>query len=170
MELIQKYIVTTPENNIILSSIPGTYKHLILQQIMKTDTSSSSVYHNMTINNDTTANYGRQQLYGYGSNASNLVNTRPTSADSALNSCGVDFQHYSVLETVFFDYAGSTHKNIMSKGGGVGVGGTAAANNASQNFYFAYKWGSTNAITSIKSYVGVGNYESGTTFLLWGLE
>ena len=170
MELIQTYTVTAEENNIVIGNIPNTFRHLLYQQILKTPVTNVSVYHNLILNNDSGANYGRQQMYGYGSATNQLINTRPLSADSLINGCGIDHNHFAFMETVIFDYKGSTFKNILSKGGGSGVAGTTASNNSSQNFYFANIWQNTSAVTSIKNVATSGNYAVGTTFILWGLE
>ena len=171
MELIQKYITTTNENNIVLSNIPSTYRHLSLQAVMKTNVSTVSVYHTLVLNSDTGANYGRQQIYAYGNGtgASNFVNIR-SSVDSRIESIGVDDNNFSYAEHLFADYKGSTAKNIITRGGGSGIGGTAASNNSAQTFYFAHIWTNTNAITSIRCTATSGDYAAGTTFLLWGLE
>lgn len=172
MELITKYVVSSNENNIVLNNIPNTYRHLILQSIMKTNVTTSSVYNNMLINGDSGANYGRQQHYavGSGSGTSFYINTRPTSPDSLLNSIGIDPDGYSVLETIFFDYKGNTFKNILSRGGGTGVTGTQASNNSAQNFAFAYLWQNNNPVTSITMTASSGLYAPGSTFILWGLD
>lgn len=173
MDLIRKYTATTNENNIVLNNIPNTYRHLVLQCLTKTTTTTASVYHSMTLNGDTGANYGRQQHYAFNSGAgtSFYVNTRPGSADSRIEGHGIDPDNFSFQETIFFDYKGSTFKNILTKGGGAGVTGTQASNNSAQNFSFANIWQNTNAITSITcTAFNGGIYAAGTTFILWGLD
>jgi hypothetical protein len=173
MELIRKYTSTSNENNIVLNNIPDTYRHLILQCLLKTNVTTVSVYNNMIINGDTGANYGRQQHYAYGTGTgtSFYVNTRPTSSDSSINGIGIDPDNFSFQETVFFDYKGSTFKNILTKGGGTGVTGTQASNNSAQMFAFANIWQNTNAITSLTfTAINGGLYAAGTTFILWGLD
>ena len=142
--------------NVTFSSISGSYTDLIIVCNAK-GTSSQSV--RMQFNSDTATNYSSTQLSA--TTGDGLVNSaRFTNVDeirigyyqSGLSTtdflpCIIQIQNYS---------NSTTYK-------------TALGRSAQQSVETVGLWRSTSAITAVKLYPASGNFESGSTFTIYGI-
>lgn len=149
--------------NVEFTSIAGTYTHLQVRGIMRSDGTLDGF--NTQFNSDTGSNYTRHRLYGAGSSAAadgNAPRSNITLADGVLTSAGA-----SIFGAVIFDildYANTNkYKTVRSLGGN--------DKNGSGSIWFnSGMWMNTNAITSIKIFPGDGNFVQYTQFALYGVK
>lgn len=138
------------------SSIPGTYTDLILT-IAGYQSGGSGDFVGFQFNNDTSTTYSNTYFGGNGSTtftgrASNYTNSRfgalyPTGQANII--CHI--QNYS--NTV-------TDKAAISRSNSPGDNAVA----------FVNLWRSTSAISTIKILIEANNFQSGTTFTLYGIK
>jgi len=152
-------------STISFTSIPGTYKHLQVRGIGRTNRADVLDYYKIQFNTDTGSNYAWHQLYGSGATAASQVGTTATEirafrvagANDAANIFGG--QVFDVL-----DYANTNkYKTVRCLGG--------QDNNGSGEISLSSGlWQNTNAITSIEIKPGGGtNWAQYTTFALYGI-
>lgn len=147
--------LTGTDAEITFASIPNTYRDLVI--ITNTDNTAQADYY-LRFNGDTGSNYNRVTGQGTGSVASYNSSTNATfmrlngNADLAS-----DFTHNAIIQIM--DYAVTDkHKCVLSRtNSSYGVDMTAG------------RWASTNSITSVTIYPSTGNFESGSTFALYGI-
>lgn len=136
------------------SSIPSTYTDLVL--IMNaSQAAGNSVY--CQLNGDTGSNYSYTGLYGSGSSAGSARASNQTGAYLGyLGSTTI----YNAINH-FMNYANTTtYKTILNR------------KNQSDQYVEAdvALWRSTAAINSIKIYPDSGNFDTGSTFTLYGIK
>lgn len=139
------------DNEIIFSSIPATYRDLIVVVNGKT-TSGVALY--MRLNNDSTsANYPRVGMAGYGSTAASFSGTEPgvqASFGTNQNIWTLQIMDYSATDK---------HKTILSR-----LGKDTEEVNA-----IATRWASNTAINEVRFITASSTFEAGTTFSLYGI-
>ena len=143
--------------SVTFSSIPATYRDLILVMNMTGATTTDSNV-NLTINSDTTqANYSAVYMNGTGSSAVSGTMTQPRD---------LTFWNYltgttrMTIVTQFMDYSATDkHKTYLTRGDNAGTGTGA----------FAHRWANTNAITSLAVTAASVSFAAGSTFNLYGV-
>lgn len=154
--LISETVLGSAQASVTFSSIPGTYKDLVLECVT---TQSGAVNTWIQFNGDTATNYSGTNIRGNGTTASS---SRRTNENAIL----VDF----VVNTATTPSARIAH--ILSYGN-ANVYKTALirTSNATDEVYQNVAlWRSTAAITSLTFYPGSPNtWSSGSTFRLWGI-
>lgn len=147
--------ISTNQNDVTFSNVPGTYTDLIL--IINSVTATSTAYVTVTLNSDTGNNYSRTALYGDGTSAGS---TRASNenvgylAQAAYNTNTLKFNsiHH------FMNYSNTTtNKTILSRANHADLGTDAVVT----------LWRNTAAITTIKinSSFGVNS-----TLYLYGIK
>ena len=111
------------------------------------------------VNSDTATNYSDSWMRGDGTTA---VAFRDTStANFWFSATGYATSAYPMHVSHFMDYANTTtYKTILIRDNNAG-GATGAG---------VALWRSTSAINSIKIYPSAGNFNSGSSFKLYGIE
>lgn len=145
------------------SSIPGTYKDLVLEACGTT--SSDGMILLMRLNGDTGTNYSMTALSGNGT-------TARSDRDSNrgwmyLNySVGWSSSQISTSIVQFMSYANTNvNKTVLARGGNAN-GSTNPGTDAIVGL-----WRSTSAITSVNVYPNASaNFNTGSTFRLWGVS
>jgi hypothetical protein len=139
-------------SSVTFSSIPATYRDLILIITGTTDSNSSFF---LQYNSDTGSNYSYVQMNGNGSTASSFSGT------SSGAEVGVVYGTVGNTITQIQDYSATDkHKTALSR------------SNTAANIVFASatRWANTAAITSVRAYYQTAaNWQSGTTFNLFGV-
>jgi hypothetical protein len=160
--------VTVPAGNtsaVVFSSIPQTYKHLVVRMICKvTGSSRSTIYYQM--NGNTTQDYVYYQAYSVGSGLSASGSAGGPGTDTAYVPSAADPDAFGAAIVLIPDYAGSTIKSIQTIAG-MAVNGT--------NFVLLrggayYGTGSTSSITSLRFYPTSGSIAEYSTFALYGIK
>jgi hypothetical protein len=140
------------------SSIPGTFTDLVLTCAV-TCSSTQTMY--MRVNGDTSTNYSWVFFNGNGSTVSGS-NTGNNSAGflGGLSLVGMSPTNPSVFNVFINNYANTnTFKTSVSRANGPGL---EVESNVSL-------WRSTSAITSLTVRPSAGNWQSGSTFTLYGI-
>ena len=139
-------------SSVTFSSIPATYRDLILV-ISGTTSSDSSFF--LQYNADTGSNYSQVLMSGNGSTASSFSGTS-TGAE-----VGVVYGTLGNTITQIIDYSATDkHKTALSR------------SNTAANIVFASatRWANTAAITSVRAYYQTAaTWQTGTTFNLFGI-
>lgn len=153
--------------NVEFTSIPGTYTHLQIRCIARTDRANAlGDYLAVTVNSDTGSNYSSHALYGNGSSVTVDTNTSATFATFHR------FSGSSQTASVFgagvldiLDYKNTNkYKTFRSLAGW-------DSNGSGVIFFDSNLWMSTSAITSIKLAVGGGtSINQYSHFALYGIK
>ena len=166
-ESIATVTPTGSSSTIQFTSIPGTYSHLQLRAIVKTTTAGSSLQDaNLTFNADSSASYSRHILYGNGASAlayGNSGNTAFTVGGGEVPTAGYT-NIFGAYVIDILDYANTNkNKTVRALTG-------ADVNGAGQILLSSTVWSKTNAITSIELAAPSGNWASGSSFALYGVN
>jgi len=138
---------------LVMSSIPATYTDLVLI-INGTLSTASNCY--IQFNGDTASNYSYTYLYGSGTAASSARGASQATG-ALMNYIGTS-QSTTIMN--FINYANTTtYKTSLSR----------SSNSTTGVMIATQTWRSTAAINSI-TVVGGGNFDSGTTFTLYGIK
>ena len=144
--------LTSTDAEIVFSSIPATYRDLVLVANFSRD--NVSVSNDYIKLNTSTADFTNVQLFGNGSaaySATESVNRISTYTVTAG-------RIYNVILQIMDYSATDKHKTIFSRynkdDAGVGV--------------FAARWAQTTAVNSVSFYVTPGSFQVGSTFSLYG--
>lgn len=141
--------------SVTFSSIPATYRDLVLVGSVK-HTTSNGGYIAYRLNGDTGTNYTMVYMLGNGSSAASAAVS--SDAFGRFGNGGTsDFQ-----TTVFnlFDYSATDkHKTALSRTNIVSL----------YTLAYATRWANTSAVTSIQLFPDSGNFATGTTFNLYGV-
>lgn len=165
-ESIATYTSTGSAGDIEFTSIPGTYKHLQLRGILRTNDTGSFNNQALRFNGDTASNYALHRLRGDGtSTAANAASSIGSINDfmRAIGS-GIASNIFSTAIVDILDYADTNkYKTIRVLNG-------QDANGSGEVILVSGLWRSTSAITSLKITVSGGTAISGSTFALYGIK
>lgn len=154
-DLIASTTLAASTSEVVFSSLPSSYRDLIL--IMNGKATASGSGSRLRLNGDTGGNYSLIRMYGY---------TGGTGSDSAS---GVGYFDISAMNTSdgniaimqFMDYSASDkQKTVLFRNQESGLSAVLAN---------AGRWANTAAITSINVFAGSDNFASGSTFNLFGV-
>jgi hypothetical protein len=147
----------TTAASVTFSSIPATYRDLIL--VSNIINSGSAVVVDYRLNGDTGSNYNYVRMYG------------PTGSDSASSSAaslggftiGTNSAIPSSLITSFMDYSATDkHKTFLTRINDLGFSpGYVGA--------ISSRWANTAAVTSLTIVSSLNTYAAGSTFNLYGV-
>jgi hypothetical protein len=142
---------------VTFSSIPATYRDLILVINGKTTRSGTENDIRVTFNSDTGSNYSYVTMGGNGSSA--LSYQSGSIAYIPVPNAGTSATAISILQIM--DYSATDkHKTVIAKGDSAAWFASATAG----------RWASTTALTSISFISSVtGNIATGTTASLYGV-
>lgn len=164
--LIEEHVFSVAGANHTFSSIPGTYRDLLLVVRARGTAVAGNSNVQLIFNGDTGANYDRQQTQTstsvtatsntFGSVAG-LIGDIPA-ASASSGSAGL-------VEATIGDYRGTTFHKITN-GRSQWKTGTSAGNYTTQ--INSMTWRNTSAITSILVQLGSGNFDAGSVVSLYG--
>jgi hypothetical protein len=147
---------------VTFSTISGAYTDLVLVTNLKTTTTNQEV--TVKINNDTGSNYSLTNLRGDGSTAASLRRSSQTVGNISKEiSPNTAFEFVSV--STFMNYSNATtYKTWLSRNN------RASASNAPGTEALVGLWRSTSAITELVIGITGGNFDTGSTFTLYGIK
>jgi hypothetical protein len=164
-ELISTTLISSNTSEIVIGSIPSTYKHLQIRYVARNNLASSGVNNGiLRVNADAGSNYSVHGLNGNGSSVTSFAN--PDTAQIATiftagNSSAANAFTSGIVDIL--DYAStSKHKTIRHLGGG--VLGTNVIRLESGS------WRNTSAITSVTLTATSFSYASGTRVSIYGIK
>lgn len=141
-------------SSVTFSSIPATYKDLIL--VVAGTINQSNNYVSLQFNSDTASNYSNVFMTGYGSNTTESI---AGTNDSVLRVLMGTSQSVSTWQLL--DYSATDkHKTVLSRSG---------ANSSTNVNAAAARWANTNAINTIRVFPQGASFNSGTTLSLYGV-
>jgi hypothetical protein len=168
---IAETVLGASATTIDFSSIPGTYKHLRILAVVRSDVAATSDSVNLVVNNDTTnANYDRQQLTAAGTTvaAAELLAGANARIIAACPAASSPASHFGSLELTVFDYTSTSHFKMVHaelsywaarSTGGLGIRKSVMG------------WASTAAITRLTLSPFTGpNFVSGSMASLYGIK
>jgi hypothetical protein len=162
-QLISSQVLTSTAASVTFSSIPGTFKDLILKLSVRNSLTQEDML--LRINNDSSTLYSRVQLRGNGTQASSSINSAQTSIklENAVVGSGYTANTFSNHEIYIPNYTASQNRQISSH--------AAIENNGTEAFDIVHAglYRSTTAITQIDLIASTGNFVSGSSFYLYGL-
>jgi hypothetical protein len=144
--------------NVTFSSISGSYTDLVLI-IANVTAQIDNVA--ITLNSDTGSNYSRTILNGNGSTASSSRNSNQTYLYTMYKDTAGGDPVMSISQ--FQNYSNSTTNKTVLTRQETNSGGTKSVQ------AMVSLWRSTSAITSISINSGNANFNSGSTFTLYGI-
>jgi hypothetical protein len=149
--------LSSSASSVTFSSIPATYRDLILVYAASYSTSGDIVTL-MRFNSDSGSNYSSVRMYGNGSTTTSDTNPAGTSAIDA------GFLNQNISSTIqqIMDYSATDkHKTVLSRHTLTGTGFVLAQ---------AARWANTSALTGISLEPQSGrSFASGSTFSLYGV-
>jgi hypothetical protein len=151
---------TGSSGTITFSSIPSTYTHLQIRG-MAYDGAANNVY--LRANGDTGTNYSRHRLFGNGSAVSATGSATQAQIDTGMYG-GYTTNIMSVWTIDLLDYASTTKYKTFRGLAGYDQNGAGAIS------VFSGLWQSTSAVTSISLIDSAGNFNTQTTFALYGIK
>jgi hypothetical protein len=145
--------LTSAVGNVTFSSIPSTYRDLVL--VMNGTSSTGNPFAFLRFNGDSGSNYNYVFMYGDGGGAA--VST--TFSGQTTGFIGnIDTGARNTVITQIMDYSASDrHKTMLARSSG----GLEIAT--------AIRWANTSAVTSMSVNVNTGAFSSGFTFALYGI-
>ena len=144
--------LSSAASTVTFSSIPGTYTDLVIVHQGTAVTTAAVI--NMELNSDTTAgNYSLTFMYGDGTSAASGRYT----GDKMVGRNYIAQQN-NILQIMNYSNS-TTYKTTLSR--------SNSAGNLTQALVSL--WRNTAAVTSIRLFVGAGNFDTGTTFTLYGI-
>lgn len=154
-ELIDSTVLGSSSASVTFSSIPATYRDLVL--VVESASGSGFLTEYIQVNSDTGANYNDVYMRGNGSSATSSSSSSSNQIYPDQNSIsGTERRMYTAQ---FFDYSQTDkHKSIL-------IRNSNPARNVQAD---AARWASTAAINSIT--LAGGTYAAGSTFYLYGIE
>ena len=149
---IASQTLSSAASTITFSSIPATYTDLIIVHQGTAVTTAAAMQ--MELNSDTTAgNYSCTFMYGDGTSAASGRYT----GDKMVGRNYIEQQN-NIIQIMNYSNA-TTYKTTLSRSNAAGnLVGTIVS-----------LWRNTAAITSVRLFVGAGNFDTGTTFSLYGI-
>lgn len=155
------YTVTgSPDNEVVFSSVPATYRDLILMVSAKSTENVLARDIIYRLNNDSGNNYSRVQMFGDSSGASSYAASSDPGIYAVTTANSSSGFGLSVLQ--FMDYAQTDkHKTVLVRANAPGAFYTSAV---------AFRWANTAAITSITMVPNLGaSFAVGSTFSIFGI-
>jgi hypothetical protein len=152
-DLIDSEVLASAASSVTFTSIPGTYRDLILVTGFLGNGGDS--FGNIQINSDTGSNYNIVNAVGNGTSASSAA---ATTTNIAIAGSTTTIRNLSIVQ--FMDYSVTDkHKSILLR-----------ANLSSDDTRMvAARWANTAAVTSIQINAVSNNFAAGSTFYLYGI-
>jgi len=143
--------------NVTFSSISGSYTDLIL--VMSASEASNAF--NIELNSDTSSNYSRTRLLGDGSTATSGRTANTTNIP--INYLG-GTNNFSTTLVHFMNYSNTTtFKTLLARWNQIlGIDNSTTTS--------VGLWRSTAAVTSITFVASAGNFNSGSSFTIYGVK
>lgn len=152
-DLIASNVLGSSASSVTFSSISGSYRDLVLV------VNATAGGNNLTLrfNSDSGSNYNIVWANGNGSTA--VSNSESSQTQMRLTTASYITSVRNTNISQIMDYSATNkHKTVLARGNGeFGVD------------MIAGRWASTSAITSVQAICDGGNFDSGSTFYLYGI-
>ncbi len=153
--------------NIEFTSIPGTYQHLQIRGLTKSDSASAdSQWFYLQVNSDTASNYNSHQLYGTGASAVATNNSSDAIRLGGSVRSSAASQMFTAHVIDILDYANTSKNTTFRSFSGWDTNNTTTG----VVWQSSGLWRSTSAVTSLKFGIIVENFVQHSTFALYGVK
>ena len=153
-DLLASNVLTSSASSVTFSSIPATYRDLIVVCTTKSTTTYHTVY--IRFNSDTGSNYPTVRAFGFTSAGSDSATYSFIDAN-----LGIDAGNFQTTISNIMDYSATDkHKTVLSRA------------NGTPNYVAmtASRWANTSAINSVNIFNATAvNFDSGSSFYLYGI-
>lgn len=163
-DLIASNVLSSATSSVTFSSIPATYRDLIVVALGVSTGDFSNMF--IRFNADTGSNYNAVYMTGNGSSTGSSAPSNQTSLYIANNAAYAANGNAIQAIISIMDYSATDkHKTVLARSNAINAsfGGTEAV---------AGRWASTSAINSVEIRNQSGNgflFASGSTFYLYGI-
>lgn len=144
-------------SSVTFGSIPSTYRDLV---VVVTALGSTTLEGRVRLNSDTGSNYSYVRMSGDGSATSSVAAASQTAGFLSVIADATTTNPLTMLINIMDYSATDKHKTIISRANAAGTGSEA----------FANRWAGTSAVTTVQILTSTGNWASGATFALYGIE
>lgn len=166
LALIDEVITSGSQSTVTFSSIPNTYRDLIVRVRGRGDTGSTFTSPLLRFNGDTSSNYDYEDAHWFGSATSFGQTTGASSLLLGYIPAGSSNTGLAgITETLIADYRGTVFfkstNTLLS-------GPLSTSSNAFGGGQFSGSWQNTNAITAVEVLLSAGNFVNGSVVSLYG--
>lgn len=154
--------LTSTDSEIIFSSIPATYRDLVVVCNTRSTRAANNDFLLYQINGDTGSNYAWVLMFGPGSGSGgSLTNTLTVGVTDAQPAANRPAGEFGAARIQLMDYSQTNkQKTILTR--------TDSASDVTSAG--ATRWANTNAINQIRLFMEFGSIASGSTFSLYGIN
>jgi hypothetical protein len=166
LELISTTVLASATSSVTFSSIPQTYKHLMIRYSARSDNSGgTSRVASLRFNGDTAGNYADHRFGNNGTTVTSVTNTSQTAVPAGyMTGSTATANVFGAGVIDILDYTATTKNKTVRSLNGYSV--------SSNNFVHLMSgvWANTAAITSI-TFADIGyNLAAGTRVSLYGIK
>lgn len=155
---IASQTLTSSASSVTFSSIPGTFRDLVLVCLAGTSTNAFAVPR-IRINSDTGTNYPFVRMSGNGSSATSGFGTDPYISVQPIGNMTTALDTQFIVQ--FMDYSVTDkHKSVLIRTDRAADGTSAQAS----------RWANTSAVTALEIFPAGANWQVGSTFSLYGIS
>jgi hypothetical protein len=164
-QIITSTVLTTTTASVTFSSIPQTYKDLMVYIVAATDLADTNVNLFVRMNGDSSSNYGSQQMSYYGTGVNYNINSNRSQFDNGPWGSGTTMtaNMFASNYMYFANYTNSLNKQVSV------YGGLASSSVRAYAVDEAVSYRGTSPITSITIPPYSGNFVAGSSFYLYGI-
>jgi len=162
--LISSQTLASSAASVTFSSIPSTYKDLVLRVSARSDSAGTFTYHKITFNGSASG-YSQTYIYGNGSTAGTGLTSANTEIDGYyIPRAGATASTFSSDEYYIPSYLVAQNKPLSAN--------IIRENNTTAADIYAYAglYSNTSTISSIAFVPNAGNYVTGSSFYLYGIN
>lgn len=166
LTLITETVTSGTAASVSFSSIPATYRDLIVVVRGRGTTAATTTQLKMQFNGDTAANYDYQYVAGIGAGASAVSAVAQTSFPLGdLVAASATAGHASGASTEIYDYRGTTFQKVAMSSTAAKWSNTV---NNSESILIGGFWRSTAAINAVLIFPTAGAFVDGTVVSIYG--
>lgn len=152
--------LTSATASVAFSNLPQTYTDFVLVSNFTSSTNASVL--GVRLNGDSGTNYSRTQLWGNGSTSGNARTTNETYFAAGYWQTGTGNQIQSVVNLMNYSNT-TTFKTLLARWNQIlGIDNSTTTS--------VGLWRSTAAVTSITFVASAGNFNSGSSFTIYGIK
>lgn len=156
-----------PAANVDVTSIVGTYAHLLVVSYLRGDQAAVSNFVNIQFNGDTAANYDLQRLHGAAASTIAAEAFAQTSLLCAYEPAGTAGANLFGASVAFIpNYAGASNNKLVLGASSIKTGTTGGSLTVALTGGF---WRSNAAITRVTLIPAAGNFVAGTRVTVYGV-
>ena len=161
--------LAAPAANFDISAISSAYNHLELWLLLRGTKAATVTNVRVRLNADSAANYDQQELFGGGGTAGADASAGQTFAFMGnANAASATAGSFSFLRLVIPFYKGTTAHKVFTAYGGTFI--TEGTTTSYASVVETGLWRSTAAVTEITVFPDANNWDTGSAYVLYGVN